>query len=160
MNLPLRSFIHTRPLLHCLTYLSSSLAPPGAQTSLFGVVTLPVQYFPYALLGVYTPLPLSSCTWISLSCYRYGPLDGWSIHCGKLPYRHRGRPPLVVHHVWCRWSRVTWTRTMGASTWLGQDVRRGWASHAGWRAERYWCPCCTAKESGWGAGRWGRGWRV
>ncbi|VDB92350.1 unnamed protein product [Peniophora sp. CBMAI 1063] len=52
LNLPLGSFVHNRPLTLCLTYLSSALAPPGAQTSLFGLITLPVAYFPYALIAL------------------------------------------------------------------------------------------------------------
>lgn len=35
-----------------LTYLASSLAPPGARTSLFGLVTLPIQYLPYIMVGM------------------------------------------------------------------------------------------------------------
>lgn len=50
LNIPLRSFVHGRPLLLALTYLTSKLAPPGTQTSLFGLITLPVAYFPYALI--------------------------------------------------------------------------------------------------------------
>jgi len=49
---PLGSMIFGRPLLVCLAYLSSSLAPPGAQTSLMGLVTLPIQYFPYVMIGM------------------------------------------------------------------------------------------------------------
>jgi Derlin-2/3 len=52
MNLPLRSFIHTRPLIHALNYISCALAPPGSQTSLFGILSLPVAYFPYALIAL------------------------------------------------------------------------------------------------------------
>lgn len=32
--------------------MSSSLAPPGAQTSLMGLVTLPIKYFPYVMIGM------------------------------------------------------------------------------------------------------------
>lgn len=52
MNLPLGSFVHTRPLLLALTYVSSRLAPPGTQTSIFGLVSIPLQYFPYALIAL------------------------------------------------------------------------------------------------------------
>jgi Derlin-2/3 len=31
--------------------MSSALTPPGAQTSLFGLVTLPVNYLPYIMVG-------------------------------------------------------------------------------------------------------------
>ena len=51
MNIPLRTFVHTRPLLVCLTYLASRLAPPGSQTSLFGLISMPVIYFPFALIA-------------------------------------------------------------------------------------------------------------
>ncbi|KAI0341289.1 DER1-domain-containing protein [Trametopsis cervina] len=50
LNIPLGTYIFTRPLLVCLTYLTSRLAPPGTQTSLFGLVTIPLLYFPYALI--------------------------------------------------------------------------------------------------------------
>ncbi|KAJ3490878.1 hypothetical protein NLI96_g1119 [Meripilus lineatus] len=50
LNLPLQSLIHTRPLLVALSYMTSRLAPPGAQTSLFGLVSIPLVYFPYALI--------------------------------------------------------------------------------------------------------------
>ncbi|KAF8234956.1 DER1-domain-containing protein [Tricholoma matsutake] len=49
---PLSSVVFTRPLLLCLTYLSSALAPLGAQTSLMGLVTLPVKYLPYLMIGM------------------------------------------------------------------------------------------------------------
>ncbi|KAF9446443.1 hypothetical protein P691DRAFT_803939 [Macrolepiota fuliginosa MF-IS2] len=49
---PLNAYIFSRPLLVALVYLSSSLAPPGAQTSLMGLITLPVQYLPYIMIGM------------------------------------------------------------------------------------------------------------
>ncbi|KAK7676340.1 hypothetical protein QCA50_020681 [Cerrena zonata] len=52
MNLPLGSFVHTRPLLLALTYVSARLAPPGTQTSIFGLISIPLQYFPYALIAL------------------------------------------------------------------------------------------------------------
>jgi Derlin-2/3 len=52
LNVPLKSFVHFRALLLALTYLSSSLAPPGAQASLFGLIQLPVKYWPYALVAL------------------------------------------------------------------------------------------------------------
>ncbi|KAJ3714445.1 Der1-like family-domain-containing protein [Lentinula raphanica] len=51
-SFPLSSTVFFRPLLLCLVYLSSQLAPPGAQTSLYGLITIPVKYFPFALLGM------------------------------------------------------------------------------------------------------------
>ncbi|EMD34659.1 hypothetical protein CERSUDRAFT_116839 [Gelatoporia subvermispora B] len=52
LNIPLRSLTHTRPLLLALTYVSARLAPPGTQTSLFGLLTFPLAYLPYALLAL------------------------------------------------------------------------------------------------------------
>ncbi|ESK81042.1 endoplasmic reticulum protein [Moniliophthora roreri MCA 2997] len=49
---PVKSMVFFRPLLLCIIYLSSMLAPPGAQTSLFGLVTIPVQYMPFVMLGM------------------------------------------------------------------------------------------------------------
>ncbi|KAI0027550.1 DER1-domain-containing protein [Vararia minispora EC-137] len=52
LNLPLKSMVHNRPLTLCLTYLGSALAPAGTQTSLFGLLTFPLAYLPYALIGM------------------------------------------------------------------------------------------------------------
>jgi len=51
-NLPLQSAVHARPLLVALTYLSSRLALPGTQSSLMGLLTFPVIYYPYALIAM------------------------------------------------------------------------------------------------------------
>ncbi|KAF5329160.1 hypothetical protein D9611_013192 [Ephemerocybe angulata] len=47
---PLSSVLFLHSLLACLSYVTSALAPPGAQTSLMGLVTLPVRYFPYVMV--------------------------------------------------------------------------------------------------------------
>jgi len=49
---PLNAYVFARPLLVCLVYLSSTLAPPGVMTSIMGLVTVPVNYFPYILVGM------------------------------------------------------------------------------------------------------------
>lgn len=51
MNIPLGTLVHSRAFLVCLVYLSSRLAPMGTQTSLFGLVTIPVTYYPYVLIA-------------------------------------------------------------------------------------------------------------
>ncbi|KAI6007870.1 Der1-like family-domain-containing protein [Pisolithus marmoratus] len=51
-NRPLGSYSHSRPLLHTIIYLSCALAPPGTQNSIMGLITLPVTYVPYAMLGI------------------------------------------------------------------------------------------------------------
>jgi len=50
-TLPLRTYIFTRPLLVCLIYIYSALAPPGSMTSIMGLITVPVQYYPYIMIA-------------------------------------------------------------------------------------------------------------
>jgi len=52
LSRPLNAYVHTRPLLIALTYLSSQLSPPGAQSSIFGLITIPVVYYPYLMVGM------------------------------------------------------------------------------------------------------------
>ncbi|KAH9917332.1 DER1-domain-containing protein [Fomitopsis serialis] len=52
LNLPLQSTMHHRPLLIALVYLTSRLASPDAQTSFFGLITIPVFYLPYVYIGM------------------------------------------------------------------------------------------------------------
>ncbi|KIM42172.1 hypothetical protein M413DRAFT_444636 [Hebeloma cylindrosporum] len=51
-TLPLRTYIFTRPLLVSLIYLYSALAPPGSMTSIMGLLTVPIQYYPYIMIGL------------------------------------------------------------------------------------------------------------
>ncbi|KAG6917301.1 hypothetical protein DXG01_003142 [Tephrocybe rancida] len=51
-TVPLKGMIFFHPLLVCLVYLSSSLAPLGAQTSLLGLITFPVKYLPYSIIAM------------------------------------------------------------------------------------------------------------
>ncbi|THH28096.1 hypothetical protein EUX98_g6084 [Antrodiella citrinella] len=51
LNIPLGSFLHSRPFLICLVYMSARLAPPLTQTSLFGLVTMPITWYPYVLIA-------------------------------------------------------------------------------------------------------------
>jgi len=52
LSYPLGTIVHFRPLLIALTYLSSSLAPPGTQSSVFGLITIPVIYYPYLMVAM------------------------------------------------------------------------------------------------------------
>jgi len=52
VTLPLQAYLFTRPLLVCMIYLSSNLAPPGALTSVMGLFTVPIKYFPYVLVAL------------------------------------------------------------------------------------------------------------
>jgi len=51
LNIPLNSYVHFRALLLCITYLSSRLNP-AARVSLFGLVHMENQYFPFALVAM------------------------------------------------------------------------------------------------------------
>ncbi|KAJ7150892.1 Der1-like family-domain-containing protein [Mycena crocata] len=51
-SIPVSSSVFFRPMLLCLAYISSSLAPVGAQTSIMGLIQLPVTYLPYIMLGM------------------------------------------------------------------------------------------------------------
>lgn len=48
----LDSVVLFEPLLIALTYVKSSLAPPGTQTSFLGLVTLPGMYEPYMMVFI------------------------------------------------------------------------------------------------------------
>lgn len=52
LNIPLQSVVHARPFLMTLVYLHSKLAPPGAQTSLMGLISIPYMFFPYVLAAM------------------------------------------------------------------------------------------------------------
>jgi len=49
---PIDGMLFFHPLLVCLVYLSSALAPLGAQTSLMGLITFPVKYLPYTIIAI------------------------------------------------------------------------------------------------------------
>lgn len=80
MNLPLHSFLHARALLVCLTYLSARLAPPGTQTSLWGLLTIPVVYFPYALIAMDFIMAGPAAAATSVTGAVVGHLWWWGVH--------------------------------------------------------------------------------
>jgi len=51
LTAPLQTLVHMQPLLITLLTLCSKLSPPGAQTSIMGLITIPVEYLPYAMVG-------------------------------------------------------------------------------------------------------------
>ena len=52
LSTPLEATIFLRPLMHALQYLSAARAPPGSQSSLFGMISIPTTYLPYTMLGI------------------------------------------------------------------------------------------------------------
>ncbi|KAJ7669409.1 Der1-like family-domain-containing protein, partial [Mycena polygramma] len=51
-SIPMGSGVFFRPFLLAIAYLGSALAPPGAMTSIMGLVQLPIKYLPYIMLGM------------------------------------------------------------------------------------------------------------
>ncbi|KAL0564469.1 hypothetical protein V5O48_017579 [Marasmius crinis-equi] len=94
---PVKSFLFFRPLLLCVTYVSSYLAPPGSQTSLFGLITFPVKYMPYMMLGFDLLMGGPQAAAQSLPGALVGHLWWWGVwgdQAGRPgPYAHYGRAP-------------------------------------------------------------------
>ncbi|KAH9939857.1 DER1-domain-containing protein [Amylocystis lapponica] len=98
LNIPLRAVVHTRPLLLALTYLSARLAPPGASTSLFGLLSLPLEYLPYALVAMDLVLAGPAAAAQALSGVLVGHLWWWGAWQGAAP-RTLGIAPAWLRRV-------------------------------------------------------------
>ncbi|KAI0634838.1 DER1-domain-containing protein [Trametes polyzona] len=79
LNIPLGTYVHTRALLLALTYVSSRLAPPGSQTSFFGLITFPIVYLPYMLVGLDLLMGGPGAAAISVSGAVVGHLWWWGV---------------------------------------------------------------------------------
>ncbi|KAF9262773.1 hypothetical protein L218DRAFT_381500 [Marasmius fiardii PR-910] len=114
---PVSTFLFFRPLLLCLTYISSSLAPAGSQTSIFGLMTLPIKYMPYIMLAFDLLMGGPKAAAQSLPGAVVGHLWWWAIWGGDAgaggQFSELGRAP--------RW----------LATWLGDTSGRGPAAGAG-----------------------------
>jgi len=51
LNIPLKAFLHFRPMLICITYLASRLSP-NAQINLWGLITVRAIYFPFVMVAM------------------------------------------------------------------------------------------------------------
>ncbi|KAL0068027.1 hypothetical protein AAF712_004930 [Marasmius tenuissimus] len=106
---PVRSYLFLSPFLLCIVYLSSSLAPPGAKTNFFGLVTLPVIYLPYLMLGLDLLIGGPKAAAQSLPGALVGHLWWWGVWGNQVgrpgPYANYGEAP--------RW----------LAKWLGDDKR-------------------------------------
>ncbi|KAF8167427.1 Der1-like family-domain-containing protein [Crassisporium funariophilum] len=83
-TLPLNAFIFTRPLLVCLVYLNSALATPGVMTSVLGLVTVPVKYFPYVMIAMDLVVAGPQAAAQSVAGAAVGHLWWWSVWGGAL----------------------------------------------------------------------------
>jgi len=81
---PLRAYLFARPFLVCLVYLQSILAPPGAMTSIMGLVTVPVKIFPYVMIGMDFLVAGPGVAAQSVAGAAVGHLWWWSVWGGRL----------------------------------------------------------------------------
>jgi len=81
---PLECHLFTRPFLICMTYLSSTLAPPGSMTSVMGLITVQVKYFPYILLALDFLMGGPRVAAQSVAGAAVGHLWWWSVWGGRL----------------------------------------------------------------------------
>jgi len=101
LNLPLGSSVHSRALTLCLLYLSSALAPPGSQSSIMGLITIPVKYLPYAMIGMDAVTGGTRAAAVSVTGAVVGHLWWWLMYGedgrGLPGVREFGRAPSLVH---------------------------------------------------------------
>jgi Derlin-2/3 len=71
--------MHTRAMILAITCLSSSLSPPGSQTSLYGLISIPSVYFPYALVAMDVIMGGSAAVAQSVSGAIVGHLWWWIV---------------------------------------------------------------------------------
>ncbi|KAI0000705.1 DER1-domain-containing protein [Russula compacta] len=103
INLPLGSFVHSRALIVCILYLYSALAPAGTQTSLMGLITLPIRYLPYTTIGLDLIMGGPGAAAVSVTGAVVGHLWWWVIYGedgrGLPGTREFGRAPSWVRAV-------------------------------------------------------------
>ncbi|KAI0674563.1 hypothetical protein C8Q78DRAFT_603804 [Trametes maxima] len=145
LNIPLRSYVHFRALLIALTYVSSRLAPPGSQTSFFGLITFPLIYLPYMLVGMDLLMGGPSAAAVSVSGAVVGHLWWWGVFdTGAL--RAWGTAP-------------AWLRAWFGETGAGAGGAAGAANVGGGvhvvppRRVREEAVAATAGGHSWGSGR-------
>ncbi|TCD62686.1 hypothetical protein EIP91_006545 [Steccherinum ochraceum] len=92
LNIPLRTMIHSRALLICLVYLSSRLAPPLTQTSIFGLVTIPITYYPYVLIAFDLVMAGHKAAAISVTGAVVGHLWWWGVWDTRSLERYAAAP--------------------------------------------------------------------
>ena len=67
-----------------MIYLSSNLAPPGALTSVMGLITVPIKYFPYVLIALDFLMAGPTLAAQSVAGAVVGHLWWWSVWGGRL----------------------------------------------------------------------------
>ncbi|KAF7975692.1 hypothetical protein HWV62_8807 [Athelia sp. TMB] len=90
LSYPLKSVVNFRPLLIALTYVSSQLAPPGSTTSIMGMISIPVLYYPYAMVAMDLALAGTSTAAAGVVGLVTGHAWWWAVFGGEL-----GRGPLA-----------------------------------------------------------------
>jgi len=90
LSYPLKSVVNFRPLLIALTYVSSRLAQPGATISIMGILSIPVLYYPYAMVAMDFVMAGTSAAAGGVVGLVAGHLWWWAVFGGEL-----GRGPLA-----------------------------------------------------------------
>lgn len=80
INLPLGSAVYWRALTICILYLNSALAPAGTQTSIMGLITIPIQYLPYVMIGLDLVMGGPGAAAVSVTGAVVGHLWWWVIY--------------------------------------------------------------------------------
>jgi len=81
---PLKPALFTRPLLLALVYLYSRLAPPSSTTSIMGLVTVPIRYYPYILIAFDLIIAGPGVAAQSVAGAAVGHVWWWSVWGGEL----------------------------------------------------------------------------
>ena len=139
LNIPLKSYTFTRPLLVCLIYLNSRLSPPGTQTSFYGILTLPLTYYPYIIIFIDLIIGGPHAAAVSVTGAIAGHAWWWGVYDTRALWEYAKAP---------RWLKEIVGVPRGASASGGSG-----GVHVVPPRER----AETARSSGVGGHRWGSG---
>ncbi|KZP28358.1 DER1-domain-containing protein [Athelia psychrophila] len=96
LSYPLRSVVNAHPLLITLAYVYGQLAPPGTTSSIMGLITIPVVYYPYMMVVMDLLISGTSTAAGGVVGLVVGHLWYWAIfggEGGRGPFQARGRAP-------------------------------------------------------------------
>ncbi|KAH9477476.1 Derlin-2 [Psilocybe cubensis] len=148
---PFSPSIFTRPFLLCLVYVYAALAPPSTMTSIMGLVTVPVIYYPYILIAFDLLSGGPQVAALSVAGAVVGHLWWWTVWGGEMASRgvlsNRARAP--------RWL----CNLMGQTNQAGPPPAAGGTAQSLARGGIYVTAPRQAAEAGnpsghtWGSGR-------
>ncbi|KZT70400.1 DER1-domain-containing protein [Daedalea quercina L-15889] len=141
LNIPLGTVMHHRPFFLALVYLTSRLASPDAQTSLFGMISFPVRYLPYVFIALDLLMEGRAGAARAISGAIVGHLWWWGVWDSRVIERYGTAP--------------AWLKRL-----FGQDP--GPSAHGSWKrgGVQGVPPRQVREESRPGGHRWGSGHRL